>query len=60
MSAKIIQFVPRNAADRRPMLEQMAHEVLDQITMPKCHDDLVGGSILEYESSLGYLPKEPA
>jgi hypothetical protein len=60
MSATIIPFVPRNSVDRKPMLEQLAHELIEQITVPTCHDDLTGNSILEYESSLGYLPKEPA
>lgn len=47
-----------------PVLEQMAHEVLEQISAPVCHDDIrgEGGSVLRqmYESSLGYWPKEPA
>ena len=62
----VIQFVPRNSVDRRPMIEQpqslveAALDVVHQISAPRCHDDLTGGSVLEYETSLGYWPKEPA
>lgn len=62
MTAKIIPFVPRKVADGKPMvdeLSQAALEILLQLSVPKCHDDLEGGSVLEYETSLGY-PKEPA
>lgn len=71
MTAKIIPFVPRNSTDRRPMLEQIAVEAVESISVPeadwlasmhgyaapKCHDDLRGGSVLPtlYENSLGYV-----
>lgn len=41
-------------------LVEAALDVVHQISVPKCHDDLQGGSVLEYETSLGYWPKEPA
>lgn len=40
----VIQFVPRNSVDRRPMLEQIATEAVESITEPM------------YESSLGMVP----
>lgn len=58
---ELVQFVPRDAKTRRPMLEQLAHEVLEQITVPRCHDELVGGSVREalYETSLGFVDMNP-
>ena len=34
MSAEVIQFVPRNARTRKPMLEKLAHEIIEQVTKP--------------------------
>lgn len=49
MTAKIIPFVPRNVTNGKPMLEQLAHEIIEQITVPRCHDDLTGegGCVLD-------------
>jgi len=58
----VIPFVPRNATDGKPMLEQIAVEAVESITAPVCHDDLQGegGCVLRqmYESSLGYVEDE--
>jgi len=59
---EVVQFVPRNAVDGKPMLEQIAVEAVESITAPCCHDDIQGegGSVLKqmYESSLGYVEDE--
>ena len=63
---EVVPFVPRNTVTGKPMIEQpkslveAALDVVNQISVPRCHDDLQGGSVLEYETSLGYWPKEPA
>jgi len=61
---EVVQFVPRNAIDGKPMLEQIALDAVDSITAPVCHDDIQGegGSVLKqmYESSLGYVDGEGA
>lgn len=62
---EVIPFVPRNSVDGRPMIEQpqslveAALDVVHQISVPTCHDDLQGegGSVL-YATGLGYIGDE--
>ncbi len=62
---EVVQFVPRNAVTGKPMLEQpqslveAALDVVNQISVPRCHDDLTGdGGTVLYATGLGYLGDE--